>query len=144
MAATVTESPSPRSAPPKTDCIRFHPPEGRRTMPMHSKHTIQKLQNVLQERLDHLLKAIQGTDVTSEEERMHGLHEPHARSAPTTCESRSMTSRPFSKRSRRRWANAEPERTQGLQHHRSNCPTTTPACTLGGVHGRRSGSLGRA
>lgn len=48
-------------------------------MPMHSKHTIEKLQNTLQERLDRLLKAIQGTDVTSEEERMHGLHRPHAR-----------------------------------------------------------------
>jgi len=48
-------------------------------MPMHSKHTIQKLQNALQERLDRLLKAVQGTGVTSEEERMHGLHGPHTK-----------------------------------------------------------------
>ena len=48
-------------------------------MSMHSKQAIQKLQNTLQERLDRLLKAIQGTDVTGEEEILNGLHGPHAR-----------------------------------------------------------------
>lgn len=48
-------------------------------MPMHSKQTIEKLQNTLRERLDRLLTAIQGADITSEEERMHELPGPHTK-----------------------------------------------------------------
>ena len=47
-------------------------------MPPHSKIKIQKLQNALQERLERLLEAMQGTDLSSEEQRLRGFHGPHA------------------------------------------------------------------
>ena len=51
---------------------------GMKCMASHSKAKIQKLQDALQERLDRLLKAMRGTDIGSEEQRMHGLPGPHA------------------------------------------------------------------
>lgn len=47
-------------------------------MSSHSKAKIQKLEVALQERLDRLLKAMRGSDIGSEEQRMQGFHGPHA------------------------------------------------------------------
>lgn len=47
-------------------------------MPSHPKSKIQKLQTTLQERFDRLLEVTGGTDLSSEDHRLMGLHGPHA------------------------------------------------------------------